>query len=262
MALPVLDDATAADVLFPPGTARGMVPRDYAADPPEMFAPPAAIPLIPRSEWDARIKERRARKVGLRDLWLRGGQKHLDQNGQGYCWAYSTGHAIMAQRAAQGQPNRRLSPHGVACKIKGFRDQGGWCGLSADFARKVGYPDVGAWPEQSMSRAHDTPATWENAAANRITGDWVDLAASHFYYQNLTFDQTVSALLQNHPCPLDFNWWGHSVCGMDVEVVEAGSYGIVILNSWQGWGDQGFAVLRGDRATPNSALALYEVTAS
>lgn len=259
----LIDDTTPNDIPFDPAYSRGLVPRDMATDPPTMFAPPSEIPLIPRSEWDARIDEQEAQQSSLEHVWRRSGEPVLDQNGQGYCWAYSTAAAIMATRMAANMPRVRLSAHAVACKIKGFRDEGGWCGLSAEFARKTGYPSVDVWPEKSMSRSYDTAATWANADKHRVTEDWVDLAASHYYYQQLTFDQVATCLLLNRACPVDFNWWGHSVCALRLVRVEAGSYGLRIANSWTPqWGEQGFATLRGNKAIPNSALCIRSITAS
>lgn len=256
----LIDDDTPSDVLFPAAFGRGAVPRDYATHPPEMFAPPSDIPLRHRSEWSDRIKEKEREKSNLSDL--RGSVPSLDQNGQGFCWAYSVAATVIVQRMAAGLPYVRLSAHAVACKIKGFRDEGGWCGLSAQFARETGYPSVAAWPEKSMARQYDTPATWADAAKHRITEDWVDLTRP-VYGQNLTFDMLVSLLLSNVPCAVDFNWWGHSVCAVDAVEVEPGSFGIRIWNSWaDSWGDRGMGVLRGSKAVPDGAVATRTVTPS
>ena len=257
----VIDDGTPEAETHDPAFARGLVPRDYATDPPEMFAPPSEIPLIPRSEWDARVAEQDAQESSLEHLWRRTGQPPLDQNPEPFCWAYSTGAAVMAARMAANLPVVRLSPHAVACKLTGFQKEGGWCGWSAKFAREYGYPSVAAWPERSMSRQYDRPETWADAANHKVVEDWVDLTAPHYYYQQLTFDQVATCLLLNRPCPVDFNWWGHSVCALRLVRVEAGSYGLRIINSWgSGWGEQGFATLRGSKAIPNSALCVRAVT--
>ena len=92
----VIDASTNPDLLFDPQYSRGAVPRDFAVDPIEMFAPPSEMVLIPRSEWSARIKEMEATKTRMSDLLKGRGIEPLDQNGQGFCWAYSTGMAIMA----------------------------------------------------------------------------------------------------------------------------------------------------------------------
>lgn len=253
------------DQLFYPvidGERKGMgyVPRDLKVDPPEMFAPPSEIKLIPRSEWSARLKEMGEQKSFLSNLK---NFKALDQNGQGYCWYYSTTGCVMMLRAVQNEPMVRLSAHAGAWIIKNGRDEGGWCGLSAKRQVSHGTPSVEFWPEKSMNgRSYDKPETWENAAKHKVTEDWVDLTRD-VYDQNLTFDQLATCLLNGIPCAVDFNWWGHSVCALDLVEVEAGSYGIRILNSWSdNWGEQGMSVLRGSKAIPDGAVALRVTGAS
>lgn len=271
--------------------ARGLVPRDLSADPPGMFSPPSEIKLIPRSEWSERIRDAVARKTQISDVRnvADGGRPiaALDQNGQGFCWSYSTTAAVMLSRAMQGQPYVRLSAHGPACVIKGFRDEGGWCGLSAKFARERGIPSVEHWPEKSMSRANDKPATWENAALHRVLEDFCDVSVA-VYDQNMSFEMLITCLLSGFPCPVDFNHWGHSVCAMDavdgVSSFDAGlcrhlvsgkrlsqrqfdklwdmdgvgaGMGVRILNSWRNeWGLLGTGVLAGSKAVPDGALCL------
>lgn len=262
----IIDDQTSNDVLFPKTMARGYVERDYKLYPEEMFAPPSELQIYPRSEWSARIKEKNELKSNISDVRNRAdnGQrmKSLDQNGQGFCWAYSVTATVMLVRAINNVPFARLSAHAVGCKVKNFRDEGGWCGLSAKFIREHGVPSVEFWKEKSMSRTNDTPETWANAAQHTITEDWVDLTRQ-VYDQNLTFDQLATCLLAGIPCAVDFNWWGHSVCAMDLVEVEPGSFGIRILNSWtDGWGEYGTSVLRGSKAVPNGALATRVVGAA
>lgn len=256
----IIDDSTKDHVHSPRTRAKGYDPSQVVK---EMFAPPEEIPLIPRSDWDAIIDEQEEEESSLEHIWNRTwasnvSNAHLDQNGQGFCWAYSTAHSIMFARIRDNQEPLRLSAHAVACKIKGFRDQGGWCGLSAQFARENGFPTVATWKEKSMSREYDNPTTWEEARKYRITEDYVDLTRD-VWGQNLTFDQVATCLLMNIPCPVDFNWWGHSVCGVRLMRIERGSYGIRIMNSWKGWGENGFATLQGNRTIPNGAVATRAV---
>ena len=258
----IIDDSTNNDIPFDPNFSRGAVPRDLKIDPITMFSPPSEMPLIPRSEWDARIDEQTREQSSLEHLVQRAGIEVLDQNGQGYCWAYSTGMTIMVARAMANQPLVRLSPHAVGCKIKGFRDEGAWCGLSAKFARENGYPSEKFWPQKSMSSQYDNAATWANAAKHKITEDWVDLTRQVWDHQ-LTFDQVATALLLNQACALDFNWWGHSVCGIRLVRTEPGAYGIRIMNSWtKNWGENGLATLAGSKAIPNGAISTRVTTAS
>lgn len=253
-----LTDPRIRDQVFVPlidGAVKGhgLVERDYAKYPPEMFDPPSDLKTIPQSEWGDRSKEQEKQQARLSDLctWT-----SLDQNGQGYCWCYSTTLAVMIIRAIMGQPHVRLSAHGLAWKIKNGRDEGGWCGLSGKGHRDLGCPSVVFWPEKSMSGQHDKPETWANAALHKVTEEWVDLTRN-VYDQNLTFAQVATCLLSGIPVAVDFNWWSHSVCACDLVEVEPGSFGLRIRNSWtDSWGDRGFGILRGSKSIPNGALAI------
>lgn len=249
----IIDDDRKSDMYaFPPNTARGLIPRDYAVDPVEMFAAPDSMVLIPRSEWSDRIKEQEATKSRLSDIRT---FTNLDQGQNGYCWSHSTVHAVMVQRQKANQPFEPLSAYGIAAIIKKGRNEGGWCGLSAKFAREVGVPSQKYWPQLDRSLAHDTALMRTDAATRKVTEDWVDLTRE-VYDQNLKFDQVASCLLQGVPCPVDFNWWAHSVCALDLVEVEPGSFGLRILNSWKDWGENGMGVLRGSKAIPDGALAI------
>lgn len=242
--------------------SRGLVPRDYTQYPETMFAPPSEMPLIAESEWEARIEMQEALRSSLEHIYLsQPGDNpafiNLDQNGDGYCWIYSTTHSVMLARLRDNQPLVRLNPHSGGAIIKNGRNEGGWCGLSAQFLRETGIAEEGTgpgqWPLHSRDLRHDTPACRAAMAKYRITEDWVDLSR-RVYDQNLTFQQLASALLCNQPCPVDFNWWGHSVCAVRLIKVEAGSFGVLILNSWKGWGRHGLGVLRGSKMVPNGAV--------
>lgn len=254
----IIDDSTKDHIHSPRSMGKGYVERDYEIYPIEMFAEPKEIPLVPSSDWDAIIDEQEEQESSLTHIWHRKGYQHLDQNGQGFCWAYSGAHAIMATRARDNQPYERLSAHAAACKIMDFKDKGAWCGLSSKFYGEFGCPTVKTWPEKSMSRAHDNPGTWEEAKRFQITENYVDLTRP-VWGQNLTFDQVASCVLNNIPAQVDFNWWGHSVCAMRLKRIERGSYGLEIVNSWLKWGDRGFATLQGNRTIPDGAVATRAV---
>lgn len=257
-------DEMETSLSHPKDVTFGLVPRDYSRDPEAMFAPPSDMQLIPQSEWDARFDEQEEQESSLEHIYLsglNGGPAFtcLDQNGHGYCWAYSTGHAIMIDRLRRNLPPVRLNPHSVAAIIKSGRDQGGWCGQSAEFGRRVGYATEGTgpgqWPLHSRSLKHDTPALRAEMAKYKIEEEWTDLTRQ-VYDQNLTMAQVATCGFNNIPGPGDYNWWGHSVCRLRWVRVERGAWGQLILNSWKGWGRHGLGVLLGSKAVCNGALAI------
>lgn len=264
----IIDDSTNNDVLFPKGFGQGFDPSQVVPNQfPQAFGDaPSELKIIPRSEWSARIKEKNERKASLyhlRQIAANGQQMPtLDQNGQGYCWAYSTTRCVMYQRALMNQPYVRLSAHAVGCKVKNFKDEGGWCGLSAKFIKENGVPSIAHWPEKSMSRSNDRYEVWENAKGNRITEDWIDVAKA-VYDQNLTVDQIATCLLLDIPVAADFDWWSHSVCLTELVEVESGSFGFRIDNSWtDNWEDMGTSILRGSKMVPMGAVAIRSINAS
>lgn len=250
---------------------RGMT-HDYEAEPVGFGAvQDFDIPLIPRDEWRERIAHMKATKTRLSDIRNVGNDGRLidayDQNGQGYCWAYSTMAAITMARAVANEPYVRLSGHAVGCKIKSWRDEGGWNPLSVQFAIEHGYPPVSHWPEKSMSRQYDTPETWAEAKKYRITEGFMQLRPA-VYDRNLTFDQLMTCLLLRIPCPVDLMWWRHSVCAIDPldyggSIHDQNTWGIGILNSWRNsWGENGYGEIRGRKAVPDGATAIKVVTLS
>lgn len=269
--IPVLGDEPEAMELAFPGRkgdwgsrekGYGYVPRDLATDPPSMFEPPSGIQIIPDSEHDARFEEEEATQSSLEHLYLRGGQPafvNLDQNGDGYCWAYSTGHAIMMERLKQNAPAARLNPHAAAAIIKGGRDEGGWCGLSAKFARESGYAEEGTgpgqWPKQSRNTKYDTPELRASMAKYKTQEEWVDVSAP-IYSQSMSRAMATTCQFLKLPMPRDFPWWSHSVCVIRRVRIEKGRWGDLILNSWLGWGRFGLGVLEGSKTNYDSTIAI------
>lgn len=264
---PIIDDGTPDDDLLNPVVdgepkGRGAIERDYALYPAEMFAPPSELVLIPRGEWSARIKEQEETKSRLSDILLAAGVPSMDQGSNGYCWGHSTVGAVQGIRAVNNQPYVPLSAYMVCAIIKGGRNEGGWCGLSAKFLREHGVCSQALWPQGDRNLRLDTPEVRANAALHKVTEEFVDLTQS-VYDQNLTFEQVATCLLLNIPCALDFNWWSHSVMGCDLVEVEPGSFGIRIRNSWSdSWGAKGFGILQGNKARPDGALAIRVTGAS
>lgn len=263
--IPIIEtDGPSTNLSHPTDVKFGMVPRDYNVDPEPMFAQPSEMEIIPQSEWDARFDEQEELQSSLEHIYLSGPNGgpafvNLDQNGHGYCWAYSTGHSIMMDRLRRNLPLVRLNPHATAAIIKGGRDEGGWCGLSAKFGRENGYaeegPSTGQWPLHSRDLRNDTPELRAQMSLRKIEEEWTDLT-KQVYDQNLTTAQVATCGFNNIAGPRDYKWWGHSVCGIRWVRIERGSWGQLILNSWKGWGRFGLGVLRGNKAICDGGLAI------
>lgn len=263
--IPIIDtEVPATDLSHPRDVKFGMIPRDYRVDPPSMFAPPSEMELIPESEWDARYDEQEELQSSLEHIYLSGPNGtprfiNLDQNGDGYCWFYSTAQSMMVDRLRRNLPLVRFNPHAGAAIVKGGRDEGGWCGLSAKFAREVGMAEEGTgpgqWPLHSRNLKYDTPELRAAMAKYKVEEEWTDLTKA-VYDQNLTMAQVATCGFNNIPGPGDYNWWSHSVCRLRWVRIERGAWGQLILNSWKNWGRYGLAVLRGSQAICNGGLAI------
>lgn len=249
------------------GRAKGCIPRDYDAAPQGCYAAApawdiASIPLVPWDEIPDRIAHMTETKTRLLDLVE--SLDPLDQNGQGYCWYYSGTAAIHCLRMRNNQPNIRLSAHSGAWVIKNGRDQGGWGAQGLDFQRERGTMPVSLWPEKSMDgNRYNTAANWEAAKEFRPTEGFVDLAVPQ-YDRQLTVQQYLTCFLNRIPAIFDYNWWGHSVCGLwaydykpSLPKHDPNRYAATeILNSWaKTWGQNGRGVLKDSKAFPNSACA-------
>jgi hypothetical protein len=281
--------------------ARGLIPRNFTTHPVGCYPsilPFHAVdfPIIPESEWSERVRDKVATKSQLSDIRLIGnaGQPipSRDQNGKGYCWFHSGTSAQLLMRAVMGEPYADLSAYAGACKIKNFRDEGGWGAQGVDFQAEKGIPTSQFWPQKSMSKSNDNPQTWENALLHRVAEGWIDTQAQQ-YDRKLSRQQVATLLLSGCPVVVDYNWWGHSVCAADLvdgaqnfeagllrnengklltvqEFDEqwemdsdAGGFGVRIWNSWgDSWSQQGMGVLAAGKAWPDGAVGLRTVTPS
>jgi len=250
------------------GRAKGLIPRDYDEFPQGFYAAApawdlASLPLVPWDEIPDRIAYMEEKKIRLIDM-VKAESKFeaLDQNGQGYCWFYSGTAAVMALRIRNNQPYQRLSAHSGAWVIKNGRDQGGWGAQGLDFLKERGVMPTSIWTEKSMDGGRfNTPANWVVAAEYRATEGFVDLNPRQ-YDRELTVQQIITCYLNCIPVISDFNWWGHSVCGLwcydaypSKRKNDPSRYAAnEILNSWKkSWGQNGYGILKDSKAFPDGA---------
>lgn len=251
----------------------GLIPRPLESHPTGSYAGAVTygaikdeLPLIPWADMPDRIKELEATKSRLSDFRNAGAGgmpiPSLSQGSSNFCWAYTSVAAVLALRAANNLPYIRLSGHAVGCKIKSFRNQGGWSAHSMQFISEHGVPSVHTWKEQSFSPSFDKPETWEEAKLFRIAEGWADLDAP-IYDRDMSFQQVLTMLINRIPVCADFPWWTHAVCLLDPvdsfpqkPANDPSRYGVRLWNSWSdSYGDRGTAVLTGNKAVPGNAVA-------
>ena len=219
------------------------------------------LPLIPDGDIPDRIKQQSVDLNSLYHLRLVGDAgkpiPSRDQDGAPYCWAHSGVSAMLLARAAAGQPYVDLSPFATACMVMNFRQVGGNGDEGLDFDATHGIPTSQFWPQQSMSRSHDNPQTWENAKLHRAQ-KWYALDTSD---RTTLKRQMATCSLLNIPMVGDYNRWSHSVA--IAWVYSWNPFGQVIWNSWgDSWSDNGMGKLDGEGWLPDDCWALVSETAS
>jgi len=133
--IPVIGDDTPDHVIeslkIAPG--RGLELWRRAREcPPELHAyggladPFPAELEISESDAIAMVQERKERKNTNRDRAEQCGVKQKNQQQTNFCWINGPTHCVEIVKAFQTGFYEELSAASVGCKIKGFRNQGGW----------------------------------------------------------------------------------------------------------------------------------------
>lgn len=245
----IINDETKNDHLFPADKGRGL---DLTGRPPGYAYAGVAEPfprelLIPRGEWQARIKEQEERKTRIPDLCDFHGIKVKNQERTNFCWANAPTHCVEIIRGIQNQGPVSLSPASVAAPLTNFRNVGGFGKAALESIIKNGIVPVDRWPANAIDRRYYTEAN--RALALRYRADeWWELEP-----RNL--DQTISCLLRGIPVSGGFDWWGHQVTLVAAAWVD-GAVAALIDNSWGAeWGTNGRGILQGARMLPDDATA-------
>lgn len=253
----IINDSTPAEIHSPHECGRGLDlsgrPRGYAyGGIAEPF--PDAL-LIPESEWQARIEERKAKKRTRRDQIEAAKLPAKNQARLNYCWVFSPVHCVEILRLMQNQPMISLSPVSVGGPLTGFRNVGGYGPDALKFIAEHGVCPSSAWPDQALDPRYYTPENKALAEKERVT-EWWELEPGNL-------QQLISCLLRENTGPVSggYDWWSHQVTLTDVDWRD-GEPVIVIRNQWQGWGNDNFAVLQGPRMMPADAVCPRVATAA
>lgn len=204
------------------------------------------LPLIPRSEWEPRIKEMEETKTRLSDQRLQANINSLDQNGTNYCWGNGPTSALHMLMIKTGGPFIPLSPASVCGPIKNFANSGGWGYAALEFMVKNGIVPQKYYPANSRDRSYYNEVN-KKIALRYVVTEWLELAS-----RNL--EQLMTAALLRLPIAVGYNWWSHEVMGIDPVWIN-NAPGLRIWNSWgESYGSRGMSVLTGSKMLPDDAV--------
>jgi hypothetical protein len=245
-----IDDHTPDTLLAPPtGLSRGYDPRDFSRHPLGFMGHRFSGPIIPRSEWRGLIEQKEREGNTLLHKIRQRGIKCKDQNGTNYCWINAPVYCMEIARAKQGLPYVELSPASVGCKIKGFRNSGGWGTEGMEYMQEHGVVPASMWPVNAINRSYDKPEAWQ-AAKSFMAWRWDDLDPGDT-------EQIATRLLMDQPVAIGLNWWRHEVTAICLMALEGGKFGIGCMNSWsEQYGDKGFFILSERKGTGDDQCAL------
>jgi hypothetical protein len=269
--------------VIPQGESKGREARDWTRVPfgsPPFQASANPLPtLIPRSEWDARIKELTESPRLLSKRRTKAGIKSLDQNGTNYCWGNAVVSAMKLMRLKANQPYANISPASGCAVIKRGANQGGWGGEMLQFIIDTGLCTTALWGANDRNyRSLETDAVKAEREKFKVA-EWWEVPQRGF-------DTMMTLLLHEIPVFIGLNWWSHEVCAVDPVIISASAvneshaaakerykhlpsaerdplieraaskYGTRIWNSWgDSWSDEGMGLLNESKSTPDDAGA-------
>lgn len=257
---PVIDDANwqqhLVAAISDPNRGRGHIARDYSLQPYGSlpYASAVTLPLIPESEWEARIKEEEETQSSIVHLCDAAGLKVKNQQQTNYCWINAPTHCVEVLRVVQGQKYVELSPASVGAKIKNFRNVGGWGTEGLEYIADKGLVPASLWPNNAIDKKYDTAAAEAERSKYQVD-EWWELKPR-------SLNELATCLLSKIPVAIGLNWWGHEVTAVRL-VKTSNGWGVMIDNSWgTSWGDNGRGVLTGSKMLPDDAIAPRVATAA
>ena len=231
----------------------GMRPRrpEFAAA-AALFSRPFDLPVIPRAEWSQRIKE--GKGTWLSDIYRRYKVPVLDQDGLNYCHAFSPAEALIGLQAWQCGHWQEISGGSIGGPATGYVNEGAWIGDDLKVLTDLGAATVKFCPQLAVRKSDwlDFTNGQKDALFHRVPM-WLDLEPQNFA-------QVMTCLLTRKPVCVGLNWWSHAITYMDPVETAPNVFGVLFRNSWGAdYGDDGWAILAEDKATPDEAYVPEQV---
>lgn len=228
-------------------------PRDWNSKPYGSvghFRAEDKVTRIPEKEWDGIISQQEKDKSTPYDIWEQSKIGALDQDGYGWCHAFSCTDAIMLQREMQGLPYEELSPSSIAGPVTGWRNEGAMIMDDLEQGVKGGACSSKFAPMCDKNRSLFKDG-WETDALNhRIVEFWEGKPND--------FELMGSAILAGFCVCIGLDWWGHAITVLRIKL---GKHDSTILNSWTpDWGVKGCGDLSGSKKIPNEWYVIRATT--
>jgi hypothetical protein len=202
------------------------------------------IPLIPKDEWDDRIRETDQNEASIVHLCKDMNLPCLDQNGTNYCWVNAPTHCCEIIRLMETGKIFSYSPASAGAPIKNFRNVGGWGSQALNYFKQNGLNETKDWPANAINRRYYTDENKTEAKKHKTVE----------FFNLRSWEERVSCILAGIPIADGYNWWMHEVNG--VWLVER-SHDLIIRNSWgMNWGDKGFGTLKGSKKHADESVAI------
>jgi len=184
----------------------------------------SGLEYIPDSDLVPRIQEQAERKRRCSDYvdFLA-----YDQNGLPQCWSDGTVQAADVTRRIQGLPSVRLSASSLAVPINGGHS-GGSEYNAVRMAMQDGIVRQDLWGNNDTHNYSNQPGIKEDRTNHKILG-FIDCGSN---------ERKWNACLLNTLCgPFAYNRMSHVMAMMERVIIEAGSLGWRVRNSWKdSWG--------------------------
>ena len=219
------------------------------------------MPLISRSDLSAAIKQKNEQQSWIDD-WQ--DFPPMDQDGLPICWTQGDCAGAATLSVMAGLSYEELSGSSIAVPISGG-NSGGWEGDTLDYMVRYGAAAVNVWPNVATNRRYLTDPAVAESRKKHMTLEALTL---NYRDRSQRFLAVATALINNMPVPFAYNWMSHVMYFVRVVEIEAGSFGLMVRNSWGNWGAKnrfgyaGYNVYREGKGTPDSAHCLRQVTVS
>lgn len=217
-----------------------------------------AMPLLPRSEWDARIAYNDANNAWLYNTCIRHKIPVGNQNSLNFCWSWGTTHCVMAIRAANNLPFVELAPESLGSAV-GWRNAGNYVDSTLQIVRTQGLCAVSFLDRRYSLTPSRWKAGWEKDCENHRVESWLDMDVP-----GKVWDAAMTCTLLGYPYAAGFGWWSHLVAGGFKARKNGDRYEIMYRNSWgPSYGEDGWFWMAEGKGTPDiGCFAPTVVTAS